>query len=127
MATESRNVRMVPLNGGNYPTWKLQCQMALMKEDLWGIVNETEDTPAIDASAARVAKYCARRDRASAIIVLSIEPSLLYLLGEPKNPVESWKKIEGQFQKKTWANKLVLLRKLHSLWLKEGESVQRHY
>ena len=91
-----------------------------MKEDLWGIVNETEDTPAIDASAARVAKYRARRDRALATIVLSIEPSLLYLLVEPKNPVESWKKIEGQFQKKIWANKLVLRRKLHSLQLIKG-------
>ena len=29
---------MVALNEGNYPTWKLQCKMALMKEGLWKIV-----------------------------------------------------------------------------------------
>ena len=29
------------LKRDNYPTWKLQCQMALMKDALWGIVNGT--------------------------------------------------------------------------------------
>ena len=57
------------------------------------------------------------------MIVLSIEPSLLYLIGEP---ITVWKKLGDHFQKKTWANKLELRRKLHSLRLKEGESVQEH-
>ena len=26
---ESKAVRVIPLNGSNYPTWKVQCQMAL--------------------------------------------------------------------------------------------------
>ena len=34
---ESKIVSIVPLKSSNYATWKLQCQMALMKEDLWGI------------------------------------------------------------------------------------------
>ena len=35
MTTESKTVSVVPLKEGkNYATWKLQCQMALMKEDL---------------------------------------------------------------------------------------------
>uniref|UniRef100_A0A0K2VH34 DUF4219 domain-containing protein n=1 Tax=Lepeophtheirus salmonis TaxID=72036 RepID=A0A0K2VH34_LEPSM len=29
---------IVPLKGSNYPTWKIQCRMALMKDDLWKIV-----------------------------------------------------------------------------------------
>ena len=87
----------------------------------------TEESPGEGASAAIVAKYHARKDRALATIVLSIEPSLLYLLGDdPKEPVDVWNKLKDQFQKKTWANKLVLRRKLHSLRLKEGESVQDH-
>lgn len=32
----------------------------------------------------------------------------------------------GQFQKKSWANKLALRRKLYALRLKEGQSVQIH-
>ena len=122
MAMELKTVSLVSLNGGNYVTWKLQCQMALMKEDLWSIVSETEEPPGEGASATIVAKYRARKDRALATIVLSIEPSLLYLLGDdPKEPVNVWNKLKGQFQKKTWANKLVLRRKLHSLRLREGD------
>ena len=36
---------IVPLNGSNYATWKVQCRMALMKEDVWGLVDETESAP----------------------------------------------------------------------------------
>ena len=37
-------------------------------------------------------------------------------------PVTVWNKLEGQFQKKTWANKLELRRKLHFLRLRDGEA-----
>ena len=122
---ESKTVIVVPLNSSNYPTWKVQCRMALMKDGLWGIVNGTETPP--DASQAdNYAKFVIRRDRALAIIVLSVEPSLLYLLGDPEDPVTVWKKLSDQFQKKTWSNKLELRQKLYSLHLKEGESVQQH-
>lgn len=60
------------------------------------------------------------------MIVLSVDPSLLYLLGDPKNPVVVWKQLSDQFQKKTWANKLELHKKLYSLRLQAGESVQTH-
>ena len=124
---EMRTVSIVPLNGKNYPTWKVQCRMALVKDGLWGIVDGTEKPPTVvgeDREALK--KFTARRDRALAIIVLSVEPSLLYLIGDPEDPVAVWKKLKDQFQKKTWANKLELRRKLYSLRLKEGESVQKH-
>ena len=37
-----------------------------------------------------------------------------------------WKKLRDHFQKKTWANRLELRRKLYSLCLKEGAPVQEH-
>ena len=37
-------------------------------------------------------------------------------------PVVVWKKLANQFKKKTWAARLDLHRKLHSLRLKDGES-----
>ena len=37
-----------------------------------------------------------------------------------------WKQLSDQFQKKTWANKLELQKKLYSLRLHDGESVQTH-
>ena len=48
------------------------------------------------------------------------------MLGNPEDPTAVWKKLEEQFQRKTWSNKLQLRRKLFSLKLQEGESVHQH-
>ena len=96
--------------------------MALVKEGLWNIVNGTETEP--EDNAERRAKFVARRDRTLATTVLVMEPSLLYLVGpDPTNPVVVWLALADQFQRKTWANKLELKRKLFSLQLAEGGSV----
>ena len=118
---------IVPLNDSNYSTWKLQIKMALVKEGLWGIVNETEEIPVPDEDEdEKIQRYILRQDRALALIVLSIEPALLYLLGDPQDPVEVWEKLAKQFQRKTWANKLALRRKLYGMKLKEKEPIQKH-
>jgi len=122
---ESKTVAVVPLNSSNYSTWKIQCKMALIKDGLWGIVNGTETAPTEDAE--QQAKFLSRKDKALAIIVLAVEPSLLYLIGaDPTDPVVVWKALADQFQRKTWANKLELKRKLFSMTLAEGGSVQDH-
>ena len=115
---------IVPLTGANYPTWKIQCKMSLIKDGLWGIVDGSEAAPAETDGA--YSKYISRKNRALAIIVLSIDPSLLYLLSDPTDPTAVWERLSTQFQKKTWANKLALRRRLHLLQLKEGQSVQEH-
>ena len=56
--------------------------------------------------------------------MLSIEPSLLYLIGEPEDPAVVWEKLANQFQKRKWDKKMQLRRKLFSLGLKDTESVQ---
>ena len=71
-----------------------------------GIVNGTVTRPHEGADAQ--AKFDAKRDKALAIIVLSVSTSLLYLIGNPEDPVAVWDKLSTQFQKKTWANKLRL-------------------
>lgn len=93
MAESRSTVAVVPLNGTNYVTWKVQCKMALMREGLWRIVEGTETPPAAEDGAAAYTKFVARRDRALAIVVLSIEPSLLYLIGEPDDPGRVWRKL----------------------------------
>ena len=122
----SGNGAIVPLNGSNFPTWKIQCRMALLKQGIWKIVDGTELSPDEIEQPANYRKYCDRRDRALSTIVLAVDTSLLYLLGDPQDPVEVWKKLCDQFQKKTWANKLTLRRRLYSLKLKDGEAVQSH-
>ncbi|ORU94977.1 MAG: hypothetical protein A6F71_10150 [Cycloclasticus sp. symbiont of Poecilosclerida sp. M] len=121
---ESRTVAVTPLNGSNYITWKVQCKMALMKEGLWKIADGTEVAPG--EGDAGYSKFVGRHDKALAIVVLSVDPTLLYLIGEPTDPKAVWDKLADQFQKKTWANKLEMRRKLHSLRMKEDDSVQGH-
>jgi hypothetical protein len=99
--------------------------MALVRDGLWGIVAGTETIPP-EGEVANRTKFLANRNRALATIVLAVDPALLYLIGDPEDPVAVWKKLQDQFQKKTWANKLALRRRLHALQLKEGESVQDH-
>lgn len=48
------------------------------------------------------------------------------MTGDPEDPSDVWQKLESQFQKRTWANKLQMRPKLFSLRLKEGDSVQEH-
>ena len=72
---------IVPLNGSNYNTWKIQCKMALLKQQLWGIVSGKETAP---EGAAELAEFEIKRDKALATLVLAVDPSLLYLLGEPR-------------------------------------------
>ena len=57
---------------------------------------------------------------------LSIDPTLLYLLDGIDDPKAAWKKLHNQYCKKTWANKLELRKKLHTLRLREGVAVQEH-
>ena len=132
MATGDMRSNMVPLKENNYATWRVQCRMSLMREGLWTIVNKDEFMPEIDEERFRESnearrKFKTRYDRALTTIVLSVSPELLYLLGtEPEDPVEVWDTLENQFQKRTWANKLTLKRKLSSMKLKEGQSVSEH-
>ena len=99
-------IAIVPLTGANYPTWKIQCKMSLIKDGLWGIVDGSEAAPAETDGA--YSKYISQKNYALTIIVLSIDPSLLYLLGDPTDPTVVWERFSTQFQKKTWANKLAL-------------------
>ena len=48
------------------------------------------------------------------------------MLRDPENSIAVWKKLGDQFHKKTWANKLGLRRKLNSLRIRGGDSVQQH-
>ena len=91
MATELKTVTVIPLNGSNYPTRKVQCRMGLMKDGLWNIVSGSE-RPQNPTEADKCAKFLAREDRALAVIVLSVEPSLQYLIGDIEDPIVVWKK-----------------------------------
>jgi hypothetical protein len=64
-----------------------------------------ERAPDATREAEKYAKYQGKKERALANVVLSVDPSLLYLLGEPENHVAVWEKLASQFQCKTsWSS-----------------------
>ena len=65
----------IVLMGANYPTWKVQCKMSLMKNELLGIIDGSKRAPSTNDSA--YSKFISRRDRVLATIILSIDPSSL--------------------------------------------------
>ena len=72
-------------------------------------------------------RFQVRRDKALTTIVLAVDPSLLYMIGpDLVDSVAVWKALSDQFQRKMWANKLDLKRKLFSMRLGEGSSMQDH-
>ena len=107
---------IVALNGESYPMWKLQCKMALVREGLWGLVSGTEECPDPMTEAKKHTKYLAT-------IVLAIETSPFYLLGDPQDPAIVWEQFSQQFQRRTWANKLSLRKKLFTM---RGDSMKEH-
>ena len=121
----SRVLAVAPLRGENYATWKVQCKMALLKDRLWSIVTGTEAAPEVEDVEVN-SKYEVRRDKALTVIVLSVDVNLLYLLGEPEDPKVVWDRLAEQFQRKSWANKLGLKRKLFAMRLEKGGDVQSH-
>ena len=91
---------IIQLNECKYPTYKIQDKMNLMKEDLYRIATGKETQPDgtdQNGGAVTVAQFLKRRDRRLALLVLSIEPKLQYLLGDPTDPVVVWKKLQSTF------------------------------
>ena len=43
----NQNCYSIILNGKNYLMLKVQCQIAIMKNSLWGIVSGTEEVPGV--------------------------------------------------------------------------------
>ena len=85
--------------------------MSLIRDGVWNIINGTEIVPDSRTEMGLHAKYLLCKDHILATIVLTLEPSLLYLVWDPDEPGVVWKKLADQFQKKTWANKLALRRR----------------
>ena len=115
MATNTAS-ELIKLNSENYASWKLQLRMALIRDDLWDIVNGTEEKPNDAASDEDKKKFKTRSNKALSMIVLSMKPELHYLVGrEPEDPVTVWTDLANHFERKTWGNRYELWKRLFSI------------
>ena len=98
--------------------------MALMRDGLRSIGNETKEAPEAASEVEKYAKFVARRESASNHFIS--ENITTILVWSSTKTGRCFERLSNQFQKKIWASKLVLRRKLYSLKLKEGQPVQSH-
>ena len=117
---------VVPLDGTNYSTWKLQIRMLLLNLNLWNLVIGSETQPEGAATSSAVTDFVARSGKALSTIVLSVSPSLLYLIGESNSPVAVWRKLVNHFQKSSWANQFALRKELYSCSMAPNSSICDH-
>ena len=99
--------------------------MALIRENTWEIVNGSEECP-LQTDRDAYKKYCNRRDRALATIVLTLDPELLYLVENIDDPIQVWNKLGKNFQTKSVASKFALRKKLINTKFQDGTSIQSH-
>ena len=119
-----KTISLPVLTDSNYQTWRVQMKMLLMRDNLFGFIDDTEIRPN-DADAA-LPNFIKREQKALANIVLGIDPKLLYIIGDPTKPKEVWDKLQAAFMKPSWANKLRLKKRLCNLRLNAGDSMQTH-
>ena len=129
MATNTSE--LIKLSTQNYASWKLQLRMALIRDDLWDIVDGKEEEPAADTSAKEKKMFRTRCNKALSTIVLSMQPQLHYLVGrERQDPVAVWKALSDHLERKTWTNHYELWKLLFSMprmkKIKDGGSVNEH-
>lgn len=126
VSSSDRTFQVISLKGqSNYQTWKVQVRMALIRDNVWGIVSETELAPS-DSASAEYTKFSIRRDKALATIVLTLDPDLIYLIGDAEDPVIVWKLLQETFQKKSVASKFALRKKLINTKMSFNASLQSH-
>ena len=114
------------VGSGNYSSWKLQVKCILKYKNVWKIV-AGEETLANGASEELREAFETRKNKAFYTIVLSIHPSLLWIISpDEEDPVVVWKKLKDMYQKDTFANKRELRKKLCTARLAEGGSANDH-
>ena len=109
---------MDKFDGTKFNLWKFKMQMILEEKELWEVVigkDNIED------------ENWAKRDRkAKAIICLSLADNQLMLVKTSTSARDAWIKLQKHFEQKGLANKLFLRRKLFTMQLQDGESVEQH-
>lgn len=121
MAVQQKIGYMVePLNGSNYHNWKFRMLMLLAENDVAGCVNHEYVQDVEDTKCELDRK---KENRAKNLIVQCVDDSQIENLRDKVSAYQMWKCLENLYEKKGLPGQLFLKRKLQSMKLSEGESV----
>ena len=110
-------VRIEPLNGSNYQSWKYNMKPVLMERGLWGFIQETEVEPDSTAQASAVNTYRLRSDKAYSLIALNVSKSLQVHISSITDPRLAWETLRKQFEFVSIAQVVSLNRRFYAATL----------
>lgn len=112
-----------PLNGNNYHVWKFRMTTLLMQKDVLNLANaefNEDDYPEAKEKLEAVRKH----NLCKSLIVQCLANDQVALIQDKSSAYDMWKMLEGRYEKKGLPGQLMLKRKLMSLRLREGESLE---
>lgn len=133
---EGLKVSLPRLNGENYFTWKYKMELYLRKEKVWSAVAGTRPevpevaanvTPAMVATAqARLDAYLENDEMARALIGLCVEDNQLAIIRNDPTARDTWNTLRDYYQRNTFANKVMIMRRIWDLKLPENGDMDKH-
>ena len=118
------SIKIGPLNGENYDTWKIHMRAILKKNDLWDYV--TGDIPRPESDTTELTKWKKSDGKAESDILLAISPSELIALDGVESSKEIWDKLKLLYQSSGPARKASLLKKLVLTRMQEEDDLKKH-
>ncbi len=121
MATDRLHIDR--LTADTWAHWKLQLRLYLRAKNLWGIVNGDEEQPQNPQEAAA---WEQRENQAMAVVGLSVDRSLLYLIEACETSAQCWDVLRRHFERTAGASVYHLLAQLFDLRMAPGISMEQH-
>ena len=113
------------LDGSNWITWKFQLRHLLMAKGLWKFVDGSA-VLAEDPTREEREKFQAEQQKAFSTIVMSVSPSLLYLITSCELPKNAWDILKRHFERDTLADKLFPKKQYFRKEMFEGTQTNVH-
>lgn len=118
------SIKIDPLTGDNYDTWKIQMRAILKKNDLWEYVTGTLPQPG--RSDSKHAEWIKNDGKAESDILLAVSPSELIALDGLETSKAIWDKLKSLYQSSGPARKASLLKKLVLTRMQEEDDLKKH-
>ncbi|CAG4958317.1 unnamed protein product [Colias eurytheme] len=118
------SIKIEPLNGDNYDTWKVHMRAILKKNDLWEYVCGMVPRPA--QSDAKYLEWSKLDGKAESDILLAVSPSELIALDGLETSKAIWDKLKSMYESSGPARKASLLKKLVLTRMQEEDDLRKH-
>lgn len=110
-------------DGTNYNPWSTRMEMYLTREDIWGVVDGSEQRPATPTTQ----PTWDRKDRkARSDILLFIKDHLLVHVKTLKTSKEVWDILKAKYQTANLISKNRITRNFFTIKMQEGDSMETH-